>query len=195
MTTSPADPRPDTLGGYGGPEPQPRGLRAKVGRTWRKFWALLTGGAQNPLRTSAALGLGIAVALIVPPPFQTPAVLGLAVICRLNSLVAFAGTLIYQPFTMPFIVYFECRVGAWLLPPSPGSPQVGFWTEWAQKYLTKYLGGTWIQWAGRYIEQYLVGAPVTALAGGALGALFCYLFLLAWRGTRRMPNGGGRGTP
>lgn len=163
MITSRPDP---ASGGPSEPSGKPapgRGWRGRLSAFGSELWSLLRGGTQTPLRTSLALGLGLTVCLAVPPPFQTPAALGLAVLLRLNTLVTFAGTLIWQPFTAPFILLFQHRVGAAILPATPG-PRTGLWEPW--------------------VKPLLVGVPVTALLGGAVGTLACYLVLLTWRGIR-----------
>jgi uncharacterized protein (DUF2062 family) len=163
MTTSPDKTAAEASG--------PSGLRVRLRAGAGRFWRLLAGESHTPARTSLSLGLGMAVVCVVPPPFQTPAAMGLAVLFRLNAVVAFAGTLVWQPFTMPLFLVVEHRIGTWLLPAAPGAPQGGLWNPW--------------------VKPVLIGAPLTALALGALGSLFCYLSLLAWKKLRRTPSPAG----
>lgn len=161
MTTSP-DP-----GRRGGPPRANRGDRLRA--AFRRFWDTLKGGAATPLRTSLALGLGLAVAFTLPPGTHTPAALGLAVLLRLNGVVAVAGTLIWQPFTAPLILLAQKRVGLWLLGSLDTPVRTGFWGSWA--------------------EPVLAGAPLTALAAGGVGTMVCYGVLRAWMGLRNLRGG------
>ena len=168
MTTSPPDRSPGITRGSEEPPAQARGLRGRLSGSWRKFWGLLTGGAHSPLQTSVAFGFGVVVSLLIPPPFQTPAALGIALLLRLNSLVTLSGTLLCQPFTLPFIVLLEHRVGRWVLPHP----------------VTAQPGGVWNPW----VKPVLVGAPIIALAAGALATAICYLALRAWGAVRPDPK-------
>ena len=155
MTTSPD--RAATEGGA-------VGVRARLRSAALRFWDILKGGAATPLRTSMAFGLGLAIAFTLPPGTHTPAALGLAVLLRLNGVLAVAGTLVWQPFTAPLILFAQKRIGLWLLGESASQVKPGFWSSWA--------------------EPVLVGAPLSALLAGAAGTATCYGVLMAWRTLR-----------
>lgn len=166
MTTS-----PDASGGA-----PTRGLGPRLRAALRTFWETLRGGAATPLRTSFALGLGLGIAFTLPPGTHTPVALGLAVLMRLNGVVAVAGTLVWQPFTAPFILLAQKRVGLWLLGSLDAQTRPGFWGSWA--------------------EPVLVGAPLSALLAGSAGTVLCYGALRGWKALRGgRPRAGDPGDP
>lgn len=71
----------------------------------------LAGTGGPPGRTAAAFGLGVFVGFLPVMPFQTGLALALAFLFGLNRPAAFLGTLVWQPFTMPFILAAEWSVG------------------------------------------------------------------------------------
>lgn len=77
----------------------------------RELLRRLTGTGGPPSRTAAAFGLGVFVGFLPVMPFQTGLVLILAFLLRLNRPAAFLGTLVWQPFTIPFILAAEWSVG------------------------------------------------------------------------------------
>lgn len=93
--------------------------------SWREPLRRLCGLGGPPWRTAAAAGLGLAIGLAPIAPFQTLLALGLAFAFRLNRLAVFAGTLVWQPFTAPFIVGAEIAVGRALV----GGGE-GIWRQW-----------------------------------------------------------------
>jgi uncharacterized protein (DUF2062 family) len=162
MTTSPPDPGPAAPGvTTPSPAPTPAGWRGRLKSSFLVFIATLKGGHQSPFRSSLAFGLGVAIALGTPPGTHTPLALGLAVLFRLNGILAVAGTMTWQPFTAPFILMAQRRVGQWLLPSPPPERAHDFTQSW--------------------VKPVLVGAPLTALALGAASAALLYAGLLLWR--------------
>ena len=115
-----------------------------------------------PGPTAFAVGLGVAIGLLPIAPLQTLAAVGLAFALRLNRLAVFAGTLIWQPFTAPFILGAEFAVGRFL---------VGKW-------LPQAGGGP----AGNALASLAAGASALAVAGGAAAGLASYAWL---RGSER----------
>lgn len=84
----------------------------------------LVGAPGTPLQKGCAAGLGIAIGLLPIAPFQSLVALGLAFLFRLNRAVVYAGTLIWQPFTLPFILAAEYWLGCRLL--GAGGPGIDF---------------------------------------------------------------------
>ena len=80
----------------------------------RKFVRRMAGLGGSPARTAFALGLGVAVGLMPIAPLQTLTAIGLAFLFRLNRLAVLGGTLVWQPFTAPFIYAAEYGVGEWM---------------------------------------------------------------------------------
>ena len=111
--------------------------------SWREPLRRLCGLGGPPWRTAAAAGLGLAIGLAPIAPLQTLVALALAFLLRLNRLAVFAGTLVWQPFTAPFILGAEFAVGRALV----GGGE-----------------GVWRQW----VLPAALGAAVVAPAGGLL---------------------------
>ena len=90
----------------------------------RELLRRLAGTGGPPGRTAAAFGLGVFVGFVPVMPFQTALALALAFLFRLNRPAAFLGTLVWQPFTAPFILAAEWGVGSLVLGGSlPARPQ------------------------------------------------------------------------
>lgn len=125
--------------------------------SWREAWSTLAGTGQPPLRTAAAVGLGLAIGFLPVMPFQTLLALAFAFAFRLNRVTVFLGTLIWQPFTAPFILAAEYGLGRWIIAAPASAPSGSLWQRWG--------------W------PLAVGAPLVAAAGGAAGAMLAYLIL------------------
>jgi len=136
-------------------------LFRKPGSTtsWREGLRRLAGTGAPPLRTAFSAGVGFAVGMLPIAPFQTLLVLGLAFALRLNRVVAFAGSLIWQPFTAPIILGAEYAAGTLVLR--------GFGGHAA--------GSAWV----RYGLPVAVGAAVLAPCACLLGFGITYGFLRA----------------
>ena len=122
----------------------------------REAWRKLAGTDQPPLRTALSFGLGLAIGVLPIMPFQTGLAFGAAFLFRLNRVTTFLGTLIWQPFTAPFIMAAEVWVGRLLLPAAAEAARTP-WEAWG--------------W------PLLVGSGVLAASVGALGGAAAYLFL------------------
>jgi uncharacterized protein (DUF2062 family) len=106
-------------------------------------------------------------------PFQTGLALGAAFVFRLNRVTTFLGTLIWQPFTAPFILAAELWVGRLLLPAAVEAAKTP-WERWG--------------W------PLVAGSGVLATCVGGLGAGAVYLALSARSRQRSAPTvsqGGG----
>ncbi len=117
--------------------------------------------------------MGIAIGLLPIAPFQSLAALGLAFLFRLNRATVYAGTLVWQPFTLPFILAAEYWAGCRLV--GDGGRTVDF----------RHLSG-WRQ-VSEVVEAaalpVFAGAILLALASGlAVGGL---TYLLAARRDRQ----------
>lgn len=141
----------------------------------REAWRKLAGTDQPPLRTALSVGLGLAIGVLPIMPFQTGLALGAAFLFRLNRVTTFLGTLIWQPFTAPFILYAELRAGRWFLEsPVQVAPATSLWDRWG--------------W------PLVLGSGLLAMAAGAVGTGVTYVLLRAR--SRQMPppsvsQGGG----
>ncbi|HEY5792343.1 MAG TPA: DUF2062 domain-containing protein [Chthoniobacterales bacterium] len=120
----------------------------------------------DPSRVAAGFSLGAFFA-VMPIPFQSiPAAL-LAFLTRSNIAAALCAVWITNPFTAPFFIYAQYRIGAWILrDPNP----IRFQFQQA------------IDW-----NQFFSEAPKAFLAGsvavGLISAAVVYpIVLVAWKG-------------
>ena len=95
-----------------------RWLAAKVFQ--RELW--------RPCRRSAALGVGIglAVAMLPPIPLQMILAAFIGVLCRANIPLAAAAVWVSNPATWYAILNFQREIGRRVLPTSDGIYDVGF---------------------------------------------------------------------
>lgn len=128
----------------------------------REAWRRVSGTGQPPLQTALSVGLGLAIGVLPVMPFQTALAIGAAFLFRLNRVTTWLGTLIWQPFTAPFIVYAEVKVGRWFLavPHSAGAGSAA---------------SLWDQWGWPLV----LGSGLMALVAGAMGAGVTYVVLKA----------------
>jgi uncharacterized protein (DUF2062 family) len=102
------------------------------------------------VRTAVAIGLGVAVGFLPIVPLQGLTALLLAFLFRLNRVAALLGTLVWQPFTAPFILAAQWAVGRVVLAPFTASPQSA---------------------ADLYVWPLIPGSLIVALLAGVLASL------------------------
>lgn len=128
----------------------------------REAWRRVSGTGQPPLQTALSVGLGLAIGVLPVMPFQTVLALGASFLFRLNRVTTWLGTLIWQPFTAPFIMYAEVRMGRWFLA-APSSVGTGS------------APSLWDQWGWPLV----LGSGLMALAAMAIGTGVTYALLKA----------------
>ncbi len=119
----------------------------------------------NRRSVAGAMGMGVFVAFI-PVPMQMVIAAIAAVWLRVNLPLAVAMVWITNPFTIPPILFFTYKVGAWLLNYPPAHFQLELSLEWL-------LSGTSYVW-----RPLLAGS---LLVGTALGIIVYIAVRLAWR--------------
>lgn len=137
----------------------------------RFFLEDLLHSADTPLKKSLSVALGIWVGLSPLWGFQTITVLFLAVVLRLNKLIAFAFSNISIPPLIPFIIYAGILVGSALA----GAP-----TD------TAFHGGgfdAYRQFIQQHLKEYLIGSLVLGTLVALVFGLGSYLVL---KGVKRM---------
>lgn len=130
----------------------PRGLTTSL----REAWHRVAGTGGPPGLTAAALGLGVAVGFLPIVPLQGLTALLLAFLFRLNRMAALVGTLVWQPFTAPFILAAEWGVGKLVLAPFVSGPESA---------------------AGRYFWPLVPGSLIVALLAGLAAAFAAFPLL------------------
>lgn len=126
----------------------------------KKFSSVL-GLSDTPFRTSLAFSIGIFLGLLPIFPLQSILAIIIAFILRMNRVVVFLGTLIFQFFTAPFIIGGEIWAGSLIFKLSAH----GF---------SKPL-------------CFAIGAIVFSICGAALSFPFSYIFFRHHRQKRKKP--------
>lgn len=119
-------------------------------------------------KKSAAVALGVLVGLSPLWGFQTITVLFLALVLRLNKLIAFAFSNVSIPPFIPFIIYAGIQTGAFLIGRPTAQP-----FQWTQL-------GTYKGFIQQHLTEYIVGSLVLAVVTAAVFGVGSYL-LLTWR--------------
>src|SRR5690606_6121985 len=100
----------------------------------------------TPAKKAASVALGVWVGLSPFWGFQTVLVLFLAVVLRLNKLIAFAFSNVSIPPLIPFIIYACLQIGIALMGvPADGGFQwrdIGTYRPFIQQHLTEYVLGS-----------------------------------------------------
>ncbi|SEL68831.1 DUF2062 domain-containing protein [Parapedobacter koreensis] len=119
------------------------------------------------LKKALSVALGVLVGLSPIWGFQTITVLFLALVLRLNKLIAFAFSNISLPPLIPFIIYISLQIGALLSGQPAGSSLLFQWAE-----IGTY--GTFIQ---QHLTEYVVGSFALATVSAVIFGLGAYLLL------------------
>ncbi|MEC3879340.1 DUF2062 domain-containing protein [Parapedobacter sp. 10938] len=144
-------------------------LRTFREKGFRRFFLEdLLHSADSPLKKASSVALGVWVGLSPFWGFHTVLVLFLAVVLRLNKLIAFAFSNVSLPPLIPFIIYACLQIGIALL----GTPAVdGF--HWQDI-------DTYRPFIQQHLQEYVLGSLVLATASAAVLGTGSY-FLLTWR--------------
>ncbi len=87
------------------------GLRAQVGRLWRR----LRGGELSRGRTAGSVAVGLFIGSTPLYGLHLPLCLAVCVPLKLDAVVAYLAANISNPLVAPFLVAAEVEVGAWIL--------------------------------------------------------------------------------
>ena len=109
---------------------------------WRVAWRSLAGADTSDRNLALAFALG---ALVAPSPvlgLHTWMAIGLAFLCRVNRLAAFAGSNLANPLTMAPLVWLDLEIGARLLGrPAPAWPgRADLWRTLGRLYVEAWVG-------------------------------------------------------
>ncbi|WP_310992923.1 DUF2062 domain-containing protein [Aequorivita marina] len=146
---------------------KPRDLLQKLKKKGFKRFLMedFLGSNDSAEKKAFSIALGVFIGLSPIWGFHTVSVLFLAILLKLNKVIAFAFSNVSLPPFIPFILYFSLKLGSWLLGENfvlsmdeiePG-PEL-------MKYLKSYLVGS------------LVLSVTIALFVGFLGYVFLTLF-------------------
>ncbi len=115
---------------------------------FREALSRIAGLGATPARTGVSAGLGVFIGLLPIAPLQTLVAISAAFALRLNRVAVLCGTLIWQPFTAPFIIAAELGAGRLIC----GAPNAG------------------ASWQEIWLKPAATGALLLATAGGVITA-------------------------
>ncbi|MGK6351661.1 DUF2062 domain-containing protein [Parapedobacter sp. DT-150] len=134
----------------------------------RFFFEDLLHSADSVGKKAASVALGVLIGLSPLWGFQTITVLFLALVLRLNKLIAFAFSNVSIPPFIPFIIYAGIQTGAFLIGRPTAQP-----FHWTQL-------GTYSGFIQQHLTEYIVGSLVLAVGAAAVFGAASYM-LLTWR--------------
>lgn len=134
-------------------------------KSWSEFWKeSILGAHDSPEKKALSIALGVFVGIAPCWGFQTAITIALAVVLRLNKVLAFTFSHISLPPMIPLVIYASLWVGAWV---SPSPDVVAF-------------EGISFAIIREHISQYLIGSLLLA-TGMATFIGFLSYFLLKMR--------------
>lgn len=132
------------------------------------------GSDDSPEKKSLSIALGVLVGLSPLWGLHTVIVISLAILFRLNKVIAFAFSNVSLPPFIPFIVFGGLKLGSWII----GEPLLLSFDEIDPSLeLIKYL------------KSYIVGSVVLSVLGAVTAGLLGYVFLTVYRRKKYLNNG------
>lgn len=122
----------------------------------------------SPAKKASSVSLGVLIGLSPFWGLQTVIVLFLAVVLRLNKLIAFAFSNVSIPPLIPFIIYASIEIGSFLVGSAAEST-----FKWREI-------GTYQPFIQQHLTEYLLGSMVLATTSAGIFGLASY-FLLTWQ--------------
>ena len=125
-------------------------------------------------KKALSIALGVFIGLSPIWGFHTVTVIFLAILLKLNKVIAFAFSNVSLPPFIPIILYFSLKIGSWLL----GENFVLSMSEIEPSLeLMKYL------------KSYIVGSLVLSVVGAVTCGLLGYVFLTLFERKKILDNG------
>ncbi len=155
---------------------KPRNLYRKLKKKGFKRFLMedLLGSDDSAEKKSFSIALGVFIGLSPIWGFHTVTVIFLALLLKLNKVIAFAFSNVSLPPFIPFILYFSLKLGSWIL----GENFVLSMSEIDPSIeLVKYL------------KSYIVGSLVLSVTAAITCGLFCYVFLTLFDRKKILDNG------
>lgn len=132
------------------------------------------GSDDSPEKKALSISLGVLVGLSPLWGFHTVIVIFLAILLKLNKVIAIAFSNVSLPPFIPFIIFSGLKIGSWIL----GEEFVLSFTEVDPSLeLVKYL------------KTYVVGSVVLAVCGAVISGVLGYLFLVIFQRKKILKNG------
>ncbi|WP_026450843.1 DUF2062 domain-containing protein [Aequorivita capsosiphonis] len=155
---------------------KPRDLFRKLKKKGLKRFLMedLLGSEDSAEKKAFSIALGVFIGFSPIWGFHTVSVIFLAILLKLNKVIAFAFSNVSLPPFIPFILYFSIKLGSWLL----GENFVLSMNEIDPRLeLMKYL------------KSYIVGSLALSVAGAIICGLVGYVFLTLFERKKIFDNG------
>lgn len=155
---------------------KPRNLFRKLKKKGIKRFLLedLLRSDDSNEKKALSIALGVFVGLSPIWGFHTVAVIFLALLFKLNKVIAFAFSNVSLPPFIPFILYFSLKLGSWLL----GENFVLSLAEMDPS--TEMI---------KYLKFYIIGSLMLSLIGAIGSGILSYLFLNLMQRKKILNNG------
>ena len=129
----------------------------------RFFYEDFLQSSDSPVKKAFSIALGTFIGLSPFWGFHTVLVLSLAILLRLNKVIAFAFSNVSIPPLIPFVVFLSLRTGALV---------TGNELNFSMEDIVQDLG------ALKHLQTYIIGSFVLAIVCASLFGLIGYLILL-----------------
>ncbi|MGB3343665.1 MAG: DUF2062 domain-containing protein [Aequorivita sp.] len=143
---------------------KPRNLFRKLKKKGFKRFLLedLLGSEDSNEKKAFSIALGVLIGLSPLWGFHTVTVIFLAVLFKLNKVIAFAFSNVSLPPFIPFIIFFSLKLGSWILGEN-------FMLSMAEIDPNMELV--------KYLEFYIIGSLMLSVIGAISIGILSYLFL------------------
>lgn len=143
---------------------KPRNLFRKLKKKGFKRFLLedLLGSEDSNEKKAFSIALGVLIGLSPLWGFHTVTVIFLAVLFKLNKVIAFAFSNVSLPPFIPFIIFFSLKLGSWILGEN-------FVLSMAEIDPSMELV--------KYLEFYIIGSLMLSVIGAISIGILSYLFL------------------
>lgn len=155
---------------------KPRNLFRKLKKKGFKQFLIedFLGGNDSREKKAFSIALGVFIGLSPLWGFHTLVVIFLAVLFKLNKVIAFAFSNVSLPPFIPFIIYFNLKLGSWFM----GENIVLSFSDFEPSLeLMKYL------------KYYIVGSIALSIIGAIISGLLGYIFLTFFERKKIINNG------
>jgi glycosyltransferase involved in cell wall biosynthesis len=155
---------------------KPRNLFRKLKKKGLKRFLMedLLGSDDSAEKKAISIALGVFIGLSPIWGFHTVVVIFLAILLKLNKVIAFAFSNVSLPPFIPLILYFSLKLGSWLL----GENFVLSMSEIDPSLELM-----------KYIKSYIVGSLVLSVTAAIVCGLGGYLFLTLFERKKILDNG------
>lgn len=155
---------------------KPRNLFRKLKKKGLKRFVMedLLSSNDSAEKKAFSIALGVFVGLSPIWGFHTVTVIFLALILRLNKVIAFAFSNVSLPPFIPFILYFSIKLGSWIL---------------GEKFVLSLSEIDPSLELMKYIKSYIVGSLVLSITAAITCGVIGYVFLTFFDRKKILDNG------